>query len=162
MSPAKRVARHSTFELPERMRINSQCYGTIENKSLLRLRVHSLLESGNQAHKQTNGVMSEQDRLPMTLPDSADPEIGHPKPPLPAYFYFCREQRSVIRANHPTYTLVEIDPLLAEQWRCLPDDTRAIYNKMASDTKAEYEALSKVNNAGSADHGNEKEEITRI
>ncbi|CAK4673873.1 unnamed protein product [Aphanomyces euteiches] len=101
--------------------------------------------------------MSEQVGLPTTLPESVDPEIGHPKPPLPAYFYFCREQRSVLRANHPTYTLVEIAPLLAEQWRCLPDDTRVIYNKMASDAKAEYEeALSKMN-AGSAGHGNEKE-----
>ncbi|CAK4151785.1 unnamed protein product [Aphanomyces euteiches] len=81
-----------------------------------------------------------------------------PKRPLSAYFFFCQEHRAAIREKNPSKSITEIAPLLAEQWRSLPEKKRAKYNKMASDAKANYQVeVAKYKNGGSAAHDDDEE-----
>ncbi|ETV97874.1 hypothetical protein H310_09199 [Aphanomyces invadans] len=85
-----------------------------------------------------------------------------PKRPLSAYFFFCQEVRPTIREKNPTKSITEIAPLLAEQWRLLPEKKRTKYHKLASDAKANYQtALATYKNGGVAvaDEDDEVEDV---
>jgi len=52
---------------------------------------------------------------------------------LTSYMLFCREQRNIIKAEHPEFSLVEVSKECGRAWQTLNEDTKAEWKQKAVD-----------------------------
>jgi len=71
-----------------------------------------------------------------------------PKRALSAFFYYANEERPKVRAANPDFSVGEVAKELGRQWNELSVDTKAPYEKQASDDRARYDAAMKAYKAG--------------
>lgn len=71
-----------------------------------------------------------------------------PKRALSAFFIFCNEERPVVRAKHPGWTVGEVAKELGKRWEQVSDRSR--FEKMAAEEKKRYEAEMEVYRSGGA------------
>ncbi|ESN93406.1 hypothetical protein HELRODRAFT_157878 [Helobdella robusta] len=60
-----------------------------------------------------------------------------PKRNLSAFFFFCNEERSKVKSQHPSYTVGEVAKELGKKWEVCEDKSK--YDAMAVKDKARYE-----------------------
>merc|ERR1712121_307392 len=71
-----------------------------------------------------------------------------PKRALSAFFYYANEERPKVRAANPDFSVGEVAKELGRQWNELSPETKAPYEKQASDDRARYDAAMKSYKAG--------------
>ncbi|KAG5457054.1 MAG: high mobility group box domain-containing protein [Olpidium bornovanus] len=62
-----------------------------------------------------------------------------PKRPLSAYMFYTRDQRDLVRKEHPNATFGEMGKILGEKWRNMDDSQKKPYCDMAEDDRVRYE-----------------------
>lgn len=71
-----------------------------------------------------------------------------PKRALSAFFYYANEERTKVRTANPDFSVGEVAKELGRQWNELSSDTKAPFEKQASDDRARYDAAMKVYKSG--------------
>ncbi|XP_049865618.1 high mobility group protein DSP1-like isoform X2 [Pectinophora gossypiella] len=62
-----------------------------------------------------------------------------PKRSLSAFFWFCNDERSKVKANNPEYTMGDIAKELGRRWAAADSDAKAKYEALSEQDKARYE-----------------------
>lgn len=62
-----------------------------------------------------------------------------PKRSLSAFFWFCNEERSKVKANNPEYTMGDIAKELGRRWASATPDTKSKYEALSEQDKARYD-----------------------
>lgn len=73
------------------------------------------------------------------------PKAKRAKQAFTSYIYFCKEQRSVLKDEHPNATPTELTSLLAEKWGSLTEEEKQPYIDMHNE---EAEELKKKRESG--------------
>lgn len=60
-----------------------------------------------------------------------------------AFFWFCQDERSKVKALNPELTVGEIAKELGKRWNEVTEDTKSKYEAMAAKDKARYEKVTK-------------------
>jgi len=85
-------------------------------------------------------------RRPRGAKKEKDP--NKPKRALSAFFYYANEERPKVRAANPDFSVGEVAKELGRQWNELSPETKAPFEKQASDDRARYDAAMKSYKAG--------------
>ncbi|PZC82490.1 hypothetical protein B5X24_HaOG210239 [Helicoverpa armigera] len=70
-----------------------------------------------------------------------EPEKNDPKwsmRPQTAFFWFCNEERSKVKASHPNYSVVEIAKEMAKRWKDADSETKAKFERIAEYDRKRY------------------------
>ncbi|KPJ00974.1 High mobility group protein DSP1 [Papilio xuthus] len=62
-----------------------------------------------------------------------------PKRSLSAFFWFCNEERSKVKAKYPDYTMGDIAKELGRRWAAADPDTKGKYDALSEQDKARYD-----------------------
>ncbi|XP_045520691.1 high mobility group protein DSP1-like isoform X2 [Pieris brassicae] len=62
-----------------------------------------------------------------------------PKRSLSAFFWFCNDERSKVKANNPEYTMGDIAKELGRRWAAADSDTKTKYESLSETDKARYD-----------------------
>merc|ERR1712128_71055 len=71
-----------------------------------------------------------------------------PKRALSAFFYYAGEERTKVRTANPDFSVGEVAKELGRQWNELTSETKAPFEKQASEDRARYDAAMKVYKSG--------------
>jgi len=67
-----------------------------------------------------------------------------PKRALSAFFWFCQDERSKVKALNPEHTVGEVAKELGKRWNEVTEQTKSRYEAMAAKDKARYEEEIKI------------------
>lgn len=62
-----------------------------------------------------------------------------PKRSLSAFFWFCNDERSKVKANNPEYTMGDIAKELGRRWAAAEPETKSKYESLSEQDKARYD-----------------------
>lgn len=62
-----------------------------------------------------------------------------PKRSLSAFFWFCNDERSKVKANNPEYTMGDIAKELGRRWAAADPETKSKYESLSEQDKARYD-----------------------
>ncbi len=93
-----------------------------------------------------------------------------PKAALSGYMFFANEQRSIIKAEHPEWSLTEITSDMGRRWRELSEDDKVPYQEKNAIDKERYKkemevykakkAADEAEGTGSADEGSDEAAVS--
>lgn len=59
-----------------------------------------------------------------------------------AFFWFCNDERSKVKANNPEYTMGDIAKELGRRWAAADPETKSKYESLSEQDKARYDRVS--------------------
>lgn len=62
-----------------------------------------------------------------------------PKRSLSAFFWFCNDERSKVKANNPEYSMGDIAKELGRRWAAADPETKSKYEALSEQDKARYD-----------------------
>lgn len=62
-----------------------------------------------------------------------------PKRSLSAFFWFCNDERSKVKANNPEYTMGDIAKELGRRWAAADPEVKSKYESLSEQDKARYD-----------------------
>lgn len=59
-----------------------------------------------------------------------------------AFFWFCNDERSKVKANNPEYTMGDIAKELGRRWAAADPEVKSKYESLSEQDKARYDRVS--------------------
>ena len=71
-------------------------------------------------------------------PQQIDNKLMKKKRPMNSFLLFCKDKREEALMQNPNLKSVDISPILAQQWKSLPDSERTRYKQMAAEQQRQF------------------------